>query len=52
MPYVYIFTGSNSIEDGTYEGNETVTLTIQNVVGGAWLGLGHTATLTILDNDP
>jgi len=23
MPYVYIFTGSNSIEDGTYEVNDT-----------------------------
>ena len=40
------------IDDLVDEVNETVTLTLQNVVGGAWLGLGHTATLTILDNDP
>ena len=40
------------IDDLVDEINETVTLTLQNVIGGAWLGPGHTATLTILDNDP
>lgn len=40
------------IDDLVDEMNETVTLTLQSPVGGAWLGLRHTATLTILDNDP
>ena len=40
------------IDDLLHESSATVTLTLQNPMGGAWLGLGHTATLTILDNDP
>ncbi|HXI51144.1 MAG TPA: Calx-beta domain-containing protein [Candidatus Saccharimonadales bacterium] len=39
------------INDTVVEGNETVTLNLRNVVGGAYLGPKHTATLTIVDDD-
>ena len=37
--------------DGTIEGNETVTLNLSNPTGGATIGTVEPATLTILDDD-
>jgi hypothetical protein len=55
-----VFTGSKKaitvavpiLEDSTPELGELVTLTLRNPTGGAQLGLRHTVSLTILDNDP
>jgi sugar lactone lactonase YvrE len=38
-------------DDSTYEGDETLTLTLSSITGGATLGRS-TAVLTILENDP
>ena len=39
------------IEDLLVEGNETLTLTLSNVTGGATLGVQGSSTVTIEDND-
>ena len=39
------------VDDSLVEGNETLTLTLTSVSGGATLGAISTQTLTILDND-
>ena len=39
------------VDDSLVEGNETLTLTLTSVAGGATLGAISTQTLTILDND-
>ncbi len=38
-------------DDGTYESDETVEVTLSNATGGASLGTDTVATLTITDND-
>ena len=38
-------------DDAYVEGNETVTLSLSNPVGGATLGTPNTAVLTVADND-
>ena len=40
------------LDDGSYEGHETVALALGTVTGGATLGSPNAATLTILENDP
>jgi hypothetical protein len=40
------------LEDVLAEGSEALTLTLSDPVGGASLGVKHTATLTITDNEP
>jgi hypothetical protein len=40
------------IDDGTYEGNETINLSLTNATGGATLGTQTSAVLNILENDP
>lgn len=39
------------LDDGIFEGNETVNLSLGNVLGGAVIGAPSTAVLTILDNE-
>lgn len=39
------------LDDGFYEGNETINLSLTNVTGGAALGAQSTATVTINDNE-
>ena len=39
------------INDSTYEGNETVNVTLRSVTGGATIGSPDTATLTIIDDE-
>ena len=41
----------NITDDGTYESDETVEVTLSNATGGASLGTDTVATLTISDND-
>jgi hypothetical protein len=39
------------VNDSTFEGNETVNLSLSSPTGGASIGTQNTATLTIIDND-
>ena len=39
------------LDDSTYEGDETVNLTLYSATGGATLGSPYTAVLTIVDNE-
>ncbi|WP_430885034.1 Calx-beta domain-containing protein [Fusibacter sp. JL216-2] len=39
------------VDDGTYESDETVEVTLSNATGGASLGTDKVATLTITDDD-
>ncbi len=39
------------VDDGSYESDETVEVTLSNATGGASLGADKVATLTITDND-
>ncbi|WP_455209182.1 Calx-beta domain-containing protein [Kaarinaea lacus] len=40
------------VDDATFEGNETVLVSLSSVTGGVNLGTPATATITILENDP
>jgi hypothetical protein len=40
------------LDDGNYEGDETFSITLSNVVGGATLGAQSSAVVTINENDP
>jgi len=40
------------LDDSNYEGNETFTVSLSNVTGGASIGSRGTATVTITEDDP